>query len=389
MSLLSAYEQRTAWKYEPICGRFHTDEGLNRKVLADGRFAHFPGSTAVFRPEPSCIRMIRLMREILFRALGETGMLADPLPESEIHMTLHDLVFPESGEAASGEAFASAVTDSTVRAAEIAEEIRREHGGKTVRMAADRTVQMVSQSLVLMLRPQTEQDYELLLDMYRRFDSIRELPYPLTPHITLAYFRPGMLDGDALNAAVRTLQIRPDNAPVFTFSPKGLTAQVFEDMRTYRDVPVRICFCCDGGLNRSVLAANILTHLARSRGLALTAEARAAYPGTQGRAVPEQVWQTLESHGILGDRTYAEARPLTGVELPYFTAFGCITAGARSTMSLLGLPEGKMNPVSGYFYGVRDPEYGEVSYEQAFTELYERAEKYLKAEWPREKHAAG
>lgn len=36
MPLLSDYEQRTAWKYEPICGTFHTHEGLRRKVGLDG-----------------------------------------------------------------------------------------------------------------------------------------------------------------------------------------------------------------------------------------------------------------------------------------------------------------------------------------------------------------
>ena len=53
-------------------------------------------------------------------------------------------------------------------------------------MVADRIVNMVSKSLVLMLRPGTEEDFELLLEMYRRFDSVAALPYPLTPHITLA-----------------------------------------------------------------------------------------------------------------------------------------------------------------------------------------------------------
>ena len=117
--------------------------------------------------------------------------------------------------------------------------------------------------------------------MYRRFDVIHRLPDPLTPHITLAYFKPGMLDGDRLGEAVDFAQINPDKAPVFEFFPESLTVQRFLDMQTYRDIPERICFCCDGGLNRSVMAANILNHLARKRNLAVIGEARSAYSNTQ------------------------------------------------------------------------------------------------------------
>lgn len=102
--------------------------------------------------------------------------------------------------------------------------------------------------------------------MYGRFDEIVSLPYPFTPHITLAYFRPGLLDGNRLGEAVNAAQIDPDQALMFEFYPEGLTAQVFRDMQRYADIPQRICFCCDGGLNRSVLAANILNHMARERG---------------------------------------------------------------------------------------------------------------------------
>ena len=61
MSLLSDYEARTAWKYEPIRGAFHTAEGLSAKVNPDGGYAPFPGSTAVFRAGSRCVRTVRLM----------------------------------------------------------------------------------------------------------------------------------------------------------------------------------------------------------------------------------------------------------------------------------------------------------------------------------------
>lgn len=420
MSLLSDYEQRTAWKYEPVRGLFHTNEELSRKVNPDGSYAPFPGSTAVFRPEKQCLQIIRFMQKLLYQKMG-SSMLAQPLPASSIHMTLHDLISPEicvsspemcvscakeacaeeicmeevcteeacmeeacmeeicMEEACTEEDYRARTADSLKKAAGIIEGIRKDYAGQKITMAADRIVNMVSKSLVLMLKPQTEQDYELLLEMYGRFDNIVRLPYALTPHITLAYFRPGMLDGGQIGKALDFAQIHPENAPVFEFCPEGLTAQYFSDMQNYMDIPKRICFCCDGGLNRSVMAANIMNHLAQERNLPVVSEARSAYPDTQGWPVPEEVWGTLERHGVKPDKSYLTAKYLEDHEVPFFSEFAVITAGAMDRVSWLNLPEEKTYNVSRFFHGVRDPEYGEITREQAFNELYERAGNFLDA----------
>ena len=381
MSLLSDYEQRTTWKNEPIRGSFHTHEGLACKVNPDGSYAPFHGSTVVFRPGKQCFQVIRLMQRVLYHKLDGTGMLASLLPDASIHMTLHDLVSPEMYSFNSALEYEleyeHKVVQSILRAAEIIEEIREEYAGRKIVMVSDRIVNMVSKSLVLMLRPQTEPDYELLAELYRRFDEINSLSYPLTPHITLAYFRPGMIDADTLGAVVDYAQINPKNAPAFEFYPEGLTAQSFLDMQTYLDIPERICFCCDGGLNRSVMAAQILNHLAQERNLPVIGEARAAYPNTEGWPVRDQVWSTLERHGIHPDRTYASAKYLRDDEASLFSSFVEISGGAMDRISRLCLPKEKVYDTSRYSFGVRDPEYGEITHEQAFSELYVRVGKYL------------
>lgn len=371
MSLLSDYEQRTAWKYAPIRGAFHTADGLANKVQPDGSYAPFPGSTLVFRMRKPDLYVIELMQQLLYRQLEGTEMLAERLPASTIHMTLHDLVSPENA--------AQHGAEILERAAAIVEEIHGEFAGRRIVMVADRIVNMVAKSLVLMLRPQTELDYALLLEMYRRFDALVRLPYPLTPHITLAYFRPGMLDGDRLGAAVDFAQINPENAPVFEFDAEALTAQTFRDMRSYQDVPERICFCCDGGRNRSVLAAQLLNHMAAERGLPVRAEARSAYPNTRGLPVPQAVWHALEAHGIHPRGTDSTVRDLEEREVSHFSSFAGITDGAMERFSWLGLPEERLREASSIFYGVRDPEYGEITYEAAFEALRERVERYLDA----------
>ena len=379
MSLLSEYEQRTAWKYEPMHGSFHTADGLSAKVNPDGSYAPFLGSTVVFRPGIECMQILHMMKRVLYHKLGDTGMLSAFLPASTVHMTLHDLVCPElcRSDWARQEKYSLEVADSLEQAVKIVEKIRKEYAGQKITLVADRIVNMVSKSLVLLLRPQTEEDYQLLLDLYRRFDCVQNLPYPLTPHITLAYFTPGMLDGDKLQKAVEYAQINPDNAPVFEFDAEGIVVQKFLDMQSYIDIPKRICFCCDGGLNRSVMAANILNHLAKERNLPVYAEARAAFRNTDRVLIREETWTTLEHHGICPDRSHATARYLEDEEVSHFTQFAILSEGARDRIAWLCLPNQDSYMMNGRFLGVRDPEYGEITREQAFQELYQRVEDYL------------
>jgi protein-tyrosine-phosphatase len=379
MSLLSDYEQRTAWKYEPVRGAFPTHEGLENKVGTDGSFTPFAGSTVVFRPGRLCMQVVPLIQRALAEKIDDPGMFAAPLPASTIHMTLHDLICPEQcdSDPADRARYYHEISASLRSAAETAGQIREKFAGQKITMVSDRIVPMVSKSLVLLLKPAGAQDEELMTEMYRAFDGIRVLPYALTPHITLAYFRPGIIDGDRLGKALDCLQIRPENAPVFEFDAEALTVQKFRDMRTYADVPERICMCCDGGLNRSVIAAHILNHLAKERDLPVACEARSAYPGTQGKPVPDEVWKTLEAHGIRPDRSCSSARYLEEREYSHFTSFAAITDGAVRRLSWMRVPDGRVNEASRFFHGVSDPEYGEISHEQAFAELRARAEKYL------------
>ncbi len=233
MSLLSEYEQRTAWKFQPIKGRFQTHGGLARKVNSDGSFGPFYGSTVVFLADRQCAQAVQKIQWALHESVG--NMLASPLPVSSCHMTLHDLVSPEMCVSGScdGESYRREVAESLSEAVHSVNAIRSEYAGKKIVMEADRIINMVSKSLVLLLRPHSEPDYELLLELYRRFDGIVNLPYSLTPHITLAYFRPGTIDGDRLGEAVDRLQIPTDDAPSFVFRTEDLTAQTFRDMQTY------------------------------------------------------------------------------------------------------------------------------------------------------------
>ena len=135
MSLLSDYEQRTAWKHEPIHGSFHTHEGLSQKVNPDGSYASFPGSTVVFRLENQCLQIIQLMQKVLYHKLGG-DMLASILPASSLHMTLHDLISREMCISHTEESYRAKKAESLDSAAAITEEIQKDYAGQTITMAA-------------------------------------------------------------------------------------------------------------------------------------------------------------------------------------------------------------------------------------------------------------
>lgn len=379
MTLLEEYEQRTAWKYEPIGGSFPTHTELQNKIGPDGQFRPFPGSTAVFRLDRDAFRLARLMQTLLHRHLEDTGMLAQPLPEDSFHMTLHDLINPEQ-DRAGGEGendYARKVENSLTLAETIARHIHERYAGREIALIPDRIVNMVGKSLVLLLKPASEGDYALLLELYRQFDRVKALPYPLTPHVTLAYFRPGMIDGGRLNAVLQAMQPEPHTSPVCRLYPEALTAQYFSDMARYRDIPMKVCFCCDGGMNRSVMCAQMLNHMAKERGLSLRAEARSAFQNTHGRAIPDEVWQTLERHGIRTDRSIQTARYLESRDWAAFTQFVTISVGAIDRMAMLGVPDSRRRMFSGLFFGIGDPAY-ESSYEQAYADILERMEQLFR-----------
>lgn len=385
MSLIDQYNWETRWKYEPLSGRYGTGQGLERKVdPATGRFLPFPGTTTVFRlPEAVGRVLARALRDPLTERLKDSGMLAeDVLPEDSFHLTLHDLICPDLHQAgpvweADGQlsiAYRAEMDESLRAAREVIRSLQREHPGAVIHMTADRLVSMAAKSLALMVRPRSDEDFGLLMSLYDRLQSVVPLSRPLVPHITLAYFRPGELDADALQAAVEPLQINPERPWNFDLRLSWLTAQRFEDMRSYTDVPRRICFVCDGGLNRSVMAACLLNHLSAERGLPLEAEARAGCTGTEGCPVPDGVWQTLRAHGIAPDSRLAMGRYLQREDTPAFTDFAPISFGALRRMQTLGVSPSRWKPLSDIFLGVPDPA-DTGDYEAAYVDIDNRIQR--------------
>ena len=212
------------WRSLPDWGGFETNPNLRKKVTDDGRILPFRGNTLVFLLDSDTRSALRQLRDGLYRKAG--WMLAEPLTEDTFHMTLHDLENgpPDDEDLPRRMAVAREKSESLLKP-------WREQA--PIRMHGTWMFNMVNTSIVLGLRPADSDGWERLGQMYRSLEQVRPLGYALTPHITLAYYRPGSYDHDALMALHSAmgpveleLELRMDR----------LVLQEFDDMNHYRTV---------------------------------------------------------------------------------------------------------------------------------------------------------
>lgn len=166
----------------PAGGTLATNPQCSAKVDAEGRLLPYGGCTVVYTLPEEARRQIEKIRAALYERYAP--VLAQPLGAETFHITLHDLV-------------------SGVPSPRLEEEVRRvchpalEETARIraetapVRMVSTALFNMVNTSMVLGFAPADEESCARLMDFYQRFQRVVALPYPLTPHVTVAYFKPG------------------------------------------------------------------------------------------------------------------------------------------------------------------------------------------------------
>lgn len=198
-----------------------TAPGLAAKVGRDGTLLPFPGNTVVFLLEEGEKAQLQLLQEELYRQCG--SLLAQRLHPETFHMTLHDL--------ANGECLGQK-EQMAADASDILDAIRRKPK-RVIPIKAVCTFNMVNTSVVLLLEPADDQAWQQLDDLYEQFQQVRALPYALTPHITLAYFRPGCYgpeETEILRSALGQASLD------ISLSTDALVLQDFETMNDYKTV---------------------------------------------------------------------------------------------------------------------------------------------------------
>lgn len=208
----------------PWQGGFVTNPNLEKKVDAEGKLLPYAGNTAVFLLDDATKQKLRAIQETLYAAAPE--MLAERLQVSTFHMTLHDLVngVPEQ------DSLSEQMQESEKRAAEM---ILRWKDHDPLRMKTTWLFNMVNTSIVLGLAPADEDSWRRLDEMYMALETVVPLGYGLTPHITMAYFRPGSYAQEQvcrLRAALQETQLD------VTLSMGDLVLQRFTDMNHYSTI---------------------------------------------------------------------------------------------------------------------------------------------------------
>ena len=210
----------------PRDGHFVTKSRLMEKVMPDGGLRPFFGNTMIFDlPEDVQLQIARMQLLLHHRC---SFMLAQPLAPFTLHMTLHDLL-----NGVDEAALAEPVRQTGAQARAILGELRAA-GISPIRLTSTAAFNMVGGSVTLGFAPDTEADCAALMGMHARFQEVVALDYPLTPHVTLAYFRPGSYapeDVARLADALAEINVLP---PVhIVVDAECLHYYRFTDMNTY------------------------------------------------------------------------------------------------------------------------------------------------------------
>ncbi len=156
---------------------FHGNPSIAQKVNHENKFQAFYGDTVVFNLDDKTKEKLAGIVEQLYAQVSEC--FCERLVSNTFHMTLHDL----SNNPILHE-IAAEVFENELKVVEIMKKIK----SQKIKMKTKYIFNMVGTSLVLGLYPASEEDYMKLMELYERFNEVKWLNYPLTPHITLAYY---------------------------------------------------------------------------------------------------------------------------------------------------------------------------------------------------------
>ena len=210
----------------PHDGWLTTKPLLVEKVAPDGALRPFFGNTMIFDLPAETQLTIARMQLLLHHRCG--WMLAHPLTPDTLHLTLHDLL-----NGVNAAALAEPVRQTELQAKAILAELRTA-GLPPVHLTSTAAFNMTCGSIALGFAPDTEADCAAIMGMHARFQEVVALNYPLTPHVTLAYFRPGTYGPEEVAALDRALQEINALPPVrLTLNTDALHYYRFEDMNTY------------------------------------------------------------------------------------------------------------------------------------------------------------
>ena len=212
------------WRSLPLQSDFRTNPNLEKKVTSSGAFFSFYGNTIVFDLDEDIKKALQSLQEELYTNAG--WMLAQKLDSETFHMTLHDLM----NESELTDDLQYWMKEVKAKVKPILESWKEQ---APLRMKATWLFNMVNTSIVLGLAPADEDSWCRLEEMYTELDSVVHLGYALTPHITMAYFKPGtytQYDLNYLRQALHPVELNVE------LRFENLFYQEFSDMNHYKTI---------------------------------------------------------------------------------------------------------------------------------------------------------
>jgi len=209
--------------------KFIPSASVPKKVNEDGSFKRFIGDTVVFDLDDSQKRFIKThFVDPLYNVAGDC--FAEKFHESTLHMTLHDLNSSEYDDYEVLKKMFETEVELAKRLQDVAST------PDSIHMVTTCVFNMVNTSLVLGLIPKSDADYHKLMKLYYLVDEVCQLPYPLTPHITLAYYNRYGFEGEKLRAIERTVNEMNGRNHEIVLSTSRLYYQKFVSMNEFFNI---------------------------------------------------------------------------------------------------------------------------------------------------------
>lgn len=208
-------------------GTFIISQSTTKKLNDDNSFRSFYGDTVIFDLSEQEKITVNNIVEQLYNEVPEC--FSERLTKDTLHMTLHDL--SNSPELA----------DVSLKMQENEKKLQEILSAEPVvpqkiKMQSMAVFNMVNTTLVIGLYPADEQEYKKLMQLYQLADRIVKLPYPFTPHITLAYYNKGGFS-DIGKRKLESVVNRLNKSPFYvTLDTRRLCYKHFKSMNLYNTV---------------------------------------------------------------------------------------------------------------------------------------------------------
>lgn len=242
---LEAFKTRTGsfiWNSLPQEFDLWVSPSVKKKVDFKGEYREFFGNTVVFLLADEVLDYIDRIQQKLekiredYKYNQPEAYLADALKKETYHITLHDLINGPDREMIKDE-----IQYTEKKVLYILNKLK-ETDYPIIKMEPVCMYNMNSTSVVLGFQPVSEEDHQNLMMLYQLFQTVVELSYPLTPHVTLSYFRYGKHKSEKLSdlrALIQEINTQIDadkkegKGLVVELDVKHLAYQRFSSMNHY------------------------------------------------------------------------------------------------------------------------------------------------------------